>query len=66
MLMPSSQAQLFADGPGVSTEQSNEVQRRLQALMDREWDNWFPRVCISYATGQREGDAKGAGPGMIL
>ena len=46
-------AQLFANGPGVTLEQSNEVQRRLQGLMDRPWVQWFPQVCISYATATR-------------
>ena len=34
--------------------------------MDRPWPTWFPKVCISYATGTRRGsDAQGAGPGML-
>ena len=49
----------------MSIEESNEVQRSLQALMSQPWVTWFPRVCISYATGTRAGiDAKGAGPGI--
>ena len=46
-------AQLFANGPGVTLEQSNEVQRGLQGLMERPWVQWFPQVCISYATATR-------------
>ena len=57
---------LAADAPGITTRQSNDVQRVLQSLMDRPWKDWFPRVCISYATGTRAGtDAHGAGPGML-
>jgi hypothetical protein len=38
----------------------------VQALMSEAWATWFPRVCISYATGSRPGiDARGAGPGMM-
>ena len=34
--------------------------------MDRPWPTWYPKVCISYATGTRKGtDARGAGPGML-
>ena len=50
----------------MTTQQSNEVQRDLQALTDGPWPQWFPKVCISYATGTRPGvDARGAGPGMM-
>eukprot|EP00964_Phaeocystis_antarctica_P112541 scaffold76690_cov63-Phaeocystis_antarctica.AAC.2 len=57
---------LAMDAPGVTTEQSNDVQRVVQSLMDRPWADWCPKVCISYATGTREGtDARGAGPGML-
>ena len=46
--------------------ESNTVQREVRALMDRSWQQWFPQVCISYATGSRPGvDVKGAGPGMM-
>eukprot|EP00964_Phaeocystis_antarctica_P154794 scaffold123675_cov72-Phaeocystis_antarctica.AAC.1 len=53
------------DAPGITTEQSNDVQRVIQSLMDRPWADWFPKVCISYATGRRDEDARGAGPGML-
>ena len=33
--------------------------------MDRPWPEWYPQVCISYATGTRPKDARGAGPGML-
>ena len=35
---------LGVDAPGVTTEQSNHVQRVIQSLMDRPWENWFPEV----------------------
>ena len=56
---------MAVDAPGVTTEQSNDVQRVIQSLMDRPWEHWFPEVCISYATGTRGEDAPGAGPGML-
>ena len=56
---------MAVDAPGVTTEQSNDVQRVVQSLMDRPWPEWFPKVCISYATGTRRKDAPGAGPGML-
>ena len=56
---------LMADAPGITTEQSNDAQRVIQSLMDRPWADWFPKVCISYATGKRDEDAQGAGPGML-
>eukprot|EP00964_Phaeocystis_antarctica_P136136 scaffold100556_cov63-Phaeocystis_antarctica.AAC.1 len=49
-----------------SRRQSNDVQRVIQSLMDRPWPTWYPKVCISYAIGTRNGtDAQGAGPGML-
>ena len=55
-----------ADVPAVTTQMSNEVQRGLQALMGQPWPDWFPRVCVSYATGTRPDlDAHGTGPGMM-
>ena len=57
---------LTSDPPGVTTEQSNAVQRELISLMDRPWNEWYPKVCISYATGTRKDiDVPGAGPGMM-
>eukprot|EP00964_Phaeocystis_antarctica_P127728 scaffold91440_cov53-Phaeocystis_antarctica.AAC.2 len=57
---------LAADAPGITTKQSNDVQRVIQSLMDKPWPTWYPKVCISYATGTRKGtDAHGAGPGML-
>ena len=57
---------LAADAPGITTDQSNDVQRVVQSLMDRPWKTWFPQVCISYSTGTRQGtDAQGTGPGML-
>ena len=56
---------LGVDAPGITTEQSNDVQRVIQSLMDRPWAEWFPQVCISYATGTRRQDVRGAGPGML-
>ena len=56
----------YDDAPGITTQQSNNVQRRVQSLMEQSWEEWFPKVCISYATGTRKGtDAHGAGPGML-
>ena len=53
----------YEDAPGITTEQSNDVQRRVQSLMEQQW---FPQVCISYATGTRpDKDVPGAGPGML-
>ena len=57
---------LTADPPGITTEQSNAVQRELISLMDQPWNEWYPKVCISYATGTRKGTyVPGAGPGMM-
>jgi len=56
---------LAANSPGVTTKQSNDIQRDLCKLMNQPWMEWFPKVCVSYATGTRVGtDARGAGPGM--
>ena len=56
----------YDDAPGITTQQSNNVQRRVQSLMEEQWEEWFPQVCISYATGTRPGkDDPGAGPGML-
>ena len=51
----------------MTTEQANDLQQSLHAhLGSRSWDEWWPQVCISYATGTRPGvDARGAGPGML-
>ena len=54
------------DGSGVGTERANDVQRELQSQMDSHFKDWWPEVCISYATGSREGiDSRGAGPGLL-
>jgi len=58
----------YEDAPGITTEQSNDVQRAVQSLYmgEQQWEEWFPQVCISYATGTRPGkDVWGAGPGML-
>ena len=34
---------LGADAPGITTEQSNDVQRVIQSLMDRPWPEWYPQ-----------------------
>ena len=35
-------------------------------MMGQPWNEWYPEVCISYATGTRKGtDVQGAGPGMM-
>ena len=64
-IKPIAPSLLGVDAPGITTEQSNDVQRVIQSLMDRPWPEWFPKVCISYATGTRRKDARGAGPGML-
>ena len=65
-IQPIAWSLLAADAPGITTEQSNDVQRVVQSLMDRPWKTWFPQVCISYSTGTRQGtDAQGTGPGML-
>ena len=46
---------LAANSPGVTTKQSNDIQRDLYTLMNRPWMEWFPKVCVSYATGTRVG-----------
>uniref|UniRef100_A0A7S3AVW6 TIR domain-containing protein n=1 Tax=Haptolina ericina TaxID=156174 RepID=A0A7S3AVW6_9EUKA len=58
---------LLREGAPVTTEQANDLQQSLHAhLGSRSWDEWWPQVCISYATGTRPGvDARGAGPGML-
>jgi hypothetical protein len=60
--------QLLREGaPAVTLKQSNDLQQSLHAhLGSRSWSEWWPQVCISYATGTRPGvDARGAGPGML-
>ena len=41
------------------------VRRRMQSLVKGTVAEFRPPVMISYATGQREGDAAGCGPGML-
>ena len=57
---------LLRDESAVGKERANDIQRTLQGLMADEWTDFWPEVCISYATGSREGiDSPGAGPGLL-
>ena len=41
-------------GATVTADYANRVQRELQSLAG-DWDEFFPHVAVSYATGCREG-----------
>ena len=48
----------------IGVEASNVVQRSVQDMVPGEIDKFFPEIVVSYATGRRDGDAPGTGPGM--
>ena len=41
-----------------------KVRAHMQAMVEGDVNSFYPEVLISYATGQRDSDAKGCGPGM--
>jgi predicted DNA-binding WGR domain protein len=53
----------------IGIQDSNILQRELQNLVFSEvshFDDFYPEVIISYATGKRSNDCIGAGPGMYI
>ena len=47
--------------------ESNGVQQQIQQLVPTDFNTFYPKVIISYATGRRStGDVEGAGPGLYI
>eukprot|EP00930_Biecheleria_cincta_P047174 TRINITY_DN3264_c0_g2_i2.p1 TRINITY_DN3264_c0_g2~~TRINITY_DN3264_c0_g2_i2.p1 ORF type:complete len:1048 (+),score=194.42 TRINITY_DN3264_c0_g2_i2:117-3260(+) len=63
----------FAIKPSISEDDANELQEEIQAIFHQFYtqagydqpDSVYPPVVISYATGMRGDDGKGAGPGLM-
>eukprot|EP00618_Florenciella_parvula_P018932 CAMPEP_0119475376 /NCGR_PEP_ID=MMETSP1344-20130328/6287_1 /TAXON_ID=236787 /ORGANISM="Florenciella parvula, Strain CCMP2471" /LENGTH=223 /DNA_ID=CAMNT_0007508883 /DNA_START=196 /DNA_END=863 /DNA_ORIENTATION=+ len=51
--------------PALTLEDGEVARAAMQALVKGELNAYYPEVLISYATGRREGDAPGCGPGML-
>ena len=51
----------------VSVDEKNAIQKAVLALMPAgDVRGYCPELLFSYATGQRDGDAEGAGPGLVV
>ena len=51
----------------IGVSESNELQQQIQNRVPTDFDHFYPKVIISYATGWRPtSDVEGAGPGMFI
>lgn len=52
--------------PSITVKMTQEVKSFVRSLIPEgtAFDKYYPEVVISYATGRREQDCAGAGPGM--
>ena len=49
----------------IGVSESNALQKQIQQLVTADFNEFYPKVIISYATGRRPtGDVEGAGPGL--
>ena len=49
----------------ISAAFAQELKETVRAMVKGEFDNFYPEVVLSYASGARRGDAEGTGPGFI-
>ena len=57
----------FAIPSRIGDSESNTVQQQIQELVICDFNDFYPKVIISYATGRRPtSDVEGAGPGMYI
>ena len=59
-------AEVFMVPPTITVEMTQEVKSSVRSLIpeDTMFEEYYPEVVLSYATGRREQDCPGAGPGM--
>jgi serine/threonine protein kinase len=59
-------AEAFMVPPTITVKMTQEVKSSVRSLIPEgtAFDKYYPEVVISYATGRREQDCEGAGPGM--
>jgi len=59
-------AEVFMVPPTITEELTQEVKSYVRSLIPEStaFDEYYPEVVLSYATGRREQDCPGAGPGM--
>jgi hypothetical protein len=59
-------AEAFMVPPSITEEMAQKRKSYVRSLLPRgtAFDRYYPEVVISYATGRREQDCQGAGPGM--
>ena len=51
--------------PPVTGEQSEKIKSDVRNMVTCEFTKYYPEVIISYATGTRDNDEKGTGPGLV-